>query len=116
VLGIATLSQHLSIVVALQDQRIAGIEHFHHMCSDMPGIRQHAEPVRPIFEHELHRLTRIMGDGKRLYLISPTCQCLVAVDDADVYLAIRLPAARQRAMGKSTDQSYLRAQAKTPPT
>ncbi len=60
------MHQHRRIVVALQDQAIATIEHGHHVRCDVTGVCQHPQPPATIGQDELNRLAGIMGYGEGL--------------------------------------------------
>ena len=82
--GIVALGQHLGIVIALEYQGIAAMQTPDHMRRRKTQVCQNAKAATSIGQDELDRLTRIMRDGKRLYLQVSDRKGSVAVNQAQI--------------------------------
>jgi hypothetical protein len=70
-LRIAALGQHPRIVIALQNQRVTGIQHGNHMRGDVTRIRQHAKPTGAVSKDKLHRFAGIVRNRERMHTYVP---------------------------------------------
>jgi hypothetical protein len=73
----------LNIVIALQNERIADIEHVHHVPCNVTGIGQHPKPPCAIAKDELHWFTGIVRNRKRMHTNIADRERLMTVDDRD---------------------------------
>ena len=62
------MTQHVCVMVALDHQAVAAIEHFDHMRRNTTGIGQHPKVPLAITQNELSRLTRIVWNREGLNL------------------------------------------------
>ncbi len=81
--GIVAVLEHIEIVIALQNQRVATGEASFHVGRRHAEVRQHAQTVRAVADDVLHRLARVVRNGYRLDFQRADRESVMAVETVD---------------------------------
>jgi len=82
--GIVTIRQHPRVMVAFKHQSVANAKRLDNVSRDCACVGENAETVASIGKHKLHRLTRIVRDGKWKNLHLANIEWSMAVDHAQL--------------------------------